>query len=165
MTATAEDLKSRKFFSHFLANVPEILTAPAEEADYLTQLQSLIDQCFPGRLGLQIKSLALDECSATFRFGLETAGVHGLMHGGAIFSAGSTLSGIMTMLHGDEKSRNVFTTDSSIRFLRPVQEGQVRVVCKIKSRDNTKLNLQCDFFNDLNKRVARSLYTYVILSD
>lgn len=165
MSTITSNLESREFFAHFLANTPGIFEPPRRDEGFQEQLQDLIDQSFPGAVGLKINTLSLEECDATFAFRRETAGVHGLMHGGAIFSAGSTLAGVMTMLHGDHSSRNVLTTDSSIRYLRPVADGKVRAVCKVKSREGGKILLQCDFFNEQKKRVARSLYTYILLSE
>ena len=86
MSTSADELQTRKFFAYFLENIPDFFEAPASRNNFQDQLQDLMNQCFPGALGLQLETLGLEECSATFQFRRETAGVHGLMHGGAIFS-------------------------------------------------------------------------------
>lgn len=151
------------FFEKFLDHLPDMFERPAPGTDLVATLQYLADQCLPGLIGLKFEALTPEESVAHIDYRKETTGLHGLMHGGTIFSAGDTLTAMMSLLLGDENSRNVLTTDATIRYLRPVAEGRVRLVAKVHRREGNRVYFVCDYFNEDGKRVARSRYTYLIV--
>ena len=131
MSAAPDELQS-VFINQFMEHsLPDIFDRPPAGASLIEGLQHLVDQCLPGLLGLRFEKLAAEECVAELPYRKETTGIHGLMHGGTIFSAGDTITAMQTMLNGDENTKNVLTTDASIRYLRPVDSGKVRVVSNL----------------------------------
>ena len=159
---TAAPVTDFPFAQNF--NFPDIFEQPPMDGDVLTALQFMTDQCLPGMLGFKLESLSREECVATVDYRKETTGLHGLMHGGTIFAAGDTLTAMMSILPGDENTKNVLTTDASIRYLRPVDAGTVTLKCKVARQDGQRVYFTCDYYNEAGKRVARSKYTYLLVS-
>ncbi len=142
--------------------VSDIFEKPEPDLPIQDQIQFLIDQCLPGTLGITIEKLDPEESTAHVPYKRNTSGLHGLMHGGTIFSAGDTLTALQLMLHGDETTTNILTVNASIRYLRPVPDGRVKIRTRITSREGSNVFMTADFLNEAGKRVAQGKYKYLL---
>ena len=139
-----------------------IFRLPDENRPILEQIQLLIDQCLPGHLGLRLIRLDADQSEARLSYRREIAGLHGYMHGGAIFTAGDTLTALMLLHQINPDTRNVLTTDAGIRYLRPLPDGDLIIKGRIIKRTGNKIKMVADFFNEAGKRIAQSRFTCLL---
>lgn len=127
------------------------------------QFQFLTDQCLPGMLGMKLISLSKEEGVAEIASNEKNIGIHGLMHGGTIFSVGDTVTALMTTLYADENTKNILTVNASIRYLRPVEDETITSVSKVTNREGQKIYFITNFVNAKKKRVAQAKYLYTLV--
>ena len=156
--------KMTTFISNFMDRLPSIFNPPPRDLSMEESFQHLGDQCLPGLLGLKIEKVSKELSIAHIDYQVKTAALHGLMHGGTIFSAGDTITAMMLMLFGDENSVNVLTTGAEIRYLRPVPEGRITLHSVVKERKGERFKLVVDFLNEKGKRVAQGKYNYLMIT-
>lgn len=164
MDDTKEIIKSINREGSLKAVNLEKFEAPDPSLGHLEQIQFLINQCFPGQLGLQLEKLEAEEAVGVFEYKKSIAGLHGLVHGGALFSVGDTITGLMMSFYLTEEFSQALTANASIRYLRPVPDGKVRCVCSLKRMDEKDIFLTADFYNEEKKRVAQAKFTYRLIS-
>lgn len=135
---------------------------PAPELPIVEKLQSVIDQVLPGLLGVKILEILPGQLTGEMLYRRNTANVVGYMHGGAIFTFGDTLAGALIWAETDGTSFAV-TSQSKIRYLRPVPSGRLTCTVKIRSRTPRRISLTCDFHNEAGDRTAKMDLEYVRL--
>ncbi|MBL8019170.1 MAG: PaaI family thioesterase [Leptospirales bacterium] len=144
--------------------VPSDLFTFKKEGSFEEQAQHLIDQCHPGATNMKILKLSGELAEADIPFAQSNRALHGLLHGGAYFTVGDTLTAIMCFFFVEKEGDITLTMDASIRYLRPIQRETVRARARLTSRKGNQLSFVCDFFNDANKRAAQAKYRYIIAS-
>lgn len=142
--------------------IPKDLFDISREGDFVSQIQYLVDQCHPGTTKMQISSLAGEVAEATIPFAMSNRALHGLLHGGAYFTVGDTITALMCLFFIEKAGENMLTINASIRYLRPVRRETVRAKAVLKRREGKNLFFVCDFFLPDGKRAAQGKYHYVI---
>ncbi|MBX7056415.1 MAG: PaaI family thioesterase, partial [Leptospirales bacterium] len=109
-----------------------------------------------------LSSLAPEQATATIPYAQENRALHGLMHGGCLFTVGDTITAIMCMFHVEHRDERMLTISASIRYLRPVDRDTVRAEARLLRKRGRQLEFVCDFFNEAGKRSAQGKYRYVL---
>ncbi len=142
--------------------VPRDLFVFKTEGTVEEQAQNLIDQCHPGATKMKLLRLSPELSEATIPYDMSNRALHGLMHGGCLFSVGDTLTAIMSAYFVEHADERTLTMEASIRYLRPVARDTVTAKARLQGKKGKQLNFVCDFFNEQNKRVAQAKYRYVL---
>lgn len=125
--------------------------------------QHLVDQCFPGATGMQIDSLTGDLATASSTLQKKNMALHGLMHGGAYFTIGDTLTALMCIFHVTKPRERMLTVNASIRYLRPISEGTMLSKARLSKKEGNILSFVCDFYNSEGKRAAQARFKYALI--
>ena len=147
-----------------LKNLANWLEEPPEGLSDLENMQFLLNQAMPGTIEMQILSLTHDEITGAAPFKPGTANLLGTMHGGTLFTLGDTLAACL-LWNVFGVGKRFATTQSNIRYIRPVTEGLCTCKARIVKEYGKRVDLQADFFDDAGKRVARQLVTYILLQE
>jgi uncharacterized protein (TIGR00369 family) len=82
----------------------------------LDTLQSVLDQIFPGLMGIRLTSVAEDRVLAEMRVRPDLCTAGGILHGGAHMAFADTLGAVGTVVNLGPGKRTT-TTDSSTKFI------------------------------------------------
>ncbi|MBL8347230.1 MAG: PaaI family thioesterase [Rubrivivax sp.] len=82
----------------------------------LATLQSVLDQIFPGLMGVRLTSVAEDRVVAEMRVRPDLCTAGGILHGGAHMAFADTLGAVGTVVNLGPGKRTT-TTDSSTKFI------------------------------------------------
>lgn len=134
-----------------------------ESREFISQY--FVDQCYPGLMNLKIHQIQKEKSYAEIPFRRENTGLHGLLHGGAFFTAGDTMSALMTAFYMSKKHKNLVTSGAKIKYVRPVKDVTIQVETSLTEKEGEKLYFRSDFFNPSKKLVARAWYDYVLLKE
>lgn len=143
----------------------DLFSIPDEKESREVIFQSLVDQCYPGLMNLKIQQIEKEKSFAEIPFRKENTGLHGLLHGGAFFTAGDTISALMAILFMDSHHKNLVTSGAKIKYIRPVKDVPIHIETLLISHEGEKLFFQSDFYNPDKKLVARAWYDYVLLRE
>jgi len=139
--------------------VPPWVNPPPESSSIIEKLQTIIDQVLPGYLAVKITELKEKEIHGSCPYLRKTANAFGFMHGGTIFILGDTLAGCLLWAGNDGITYEV-TINSSIKYIRPVNDGEIKCIVREKSRKDKKIYLQADFWSPQGKKIARMKIEY-----
>lgn len=142
--------------------VPRELFSIKEDGTVEEQAQHLIDQCHPGATKMKILALGPDLSECEIPYDQSNRALHGLLHGGCMYSVGDTLTAIMSAYFIEDSAERTLTMEGSIRYLRAVDHETVRVKARLASQKDRILNFVCDFFNEAGKRVAQAKFRYAL---
>lgn len=142
--------------------VPAELFRFPESGSLVERAQSLIDQCHPAATRMRLLSLAAELSEAEAPFAQENRALHGLMHGGCLFTIGDTMTAIMCMFQVQHPEERMLTMNASIRYLRPVWRDTLRASARLVRSEGKRYDFICDFFNEDGKRAAQAKYRYVL---
>jgi uncharacterized protein (TIGR00369 family) len=142
--------------------VPSDLFKISREGDLVTQIQHLIDQCHPGTTKMQLTELSGVSAQATVPFAMSNRALHGLLHGGAYFTVGDTITAMMCLFFVEEPQERMLTINASIRYLRPVNRETILAKATLKKKEGKNLYFVCDFTLPDGKRAAQAKYHYVL---
>ena len=142
--------------------IPKDLFDVSRDGDFRAQIQHLIDQCHPGTTRMQLDSLTGELAEASIPFAMSNRALHGLLHGGAYFTVGDTITAMMCLFFIERPGQLMLTINASIRYLRPVNRETIRAKAVLKRREGANLYFVCDFFLPDGKRAAQAKYHYVI---
>ncbi|MFO1524918.1 MAG: PaaI family thioesterase [Turneriella sp.] len=142
--------------------IPKDLFDIRREGDFVTQIQHLVDQCHPGATKMKLENVSGELAEASIPFAMSNRALHGLLHGGAYFTVGDTITAMMCLFFIEKAGERMLTINASIRYLRPVNRETVRAKAVLKRREGKNLFFVCDFFLPDGKRAAQAKYHYVI---
>lgn len=142
--------------------IPKDLFDIRREGTFVETIQHLIEQCHPGTTKMQLETLSGEESVATIPFAMSNRALHGLLHGGAYFTVGDTITAMMCLFFIEKAGERMLTINASIRYLRPVNRETVKARALLKRREGKNLYFVCDFFLPDGKRAAQAKYHYVI---
>ena len=142
--------------------IPKDLFNISREGDFRAQVQHLIDQCHPGTTKMQLDSLSGELAEASIPFAMSNRALHGLLHGGAYFTVGDTITAMMCLFFIEKAGERMLTINASIRYLRPVNSETIRAKAVLKRREGKNLFFVCDFYLPDGKRAAQAKYHYVL---
>lgn len=142
--------------------IPKDLFDIRREGDFVTQIQHLVDQCHPGTTKMKLENVSGELAEASIPFAMSNRALHGLLHGGAYFTVGDTITAMMCLFFIEKAGERMLTINASIRYLRPVNRETVRAKAVLKRREGKNLFFVCDFFLPDGKRAAQAKYHYVI---
>lgn len=143
--------------------IPSDIFQHPESGTIEERAQMLIDQCHPAATKMQIQKITAETGLALIPWGMENRALHGLLHGGAYFTAGDTITAIMCMYHVKNPKERMVTVNASIRYLRPVEKDTVTMKAVLKKSKENRYDFTVDFYNEQNKRAAQAKYTYVVV--
>lgn len=90
----------------------------------LDTLQSVLDQIFPGLMGVRLKSVAEDRVLAEMQVRPDLCTAGGILHGGAHMAFADTLGAVGTVVNLGPGKRTT-TTDSSTKFIASARVNTV----------------------------------------
>lgn len=146
----------------FFDIIPADLFDIRHDGDFMGQLQHLIDQCHPGTTKMKFESLTGELAEASVPFAMSNRALHGLLHGGAYFTVGDTMTAMMCLFFIEKAGERMLTINASIRYLRPVNRETIRAKAVLKRREGKNFYFVCDFTLPDGKRAAQGKYHYVI---
>ena len=111
---------------------------------------------------MQLETLSGEVAEASIPFAMSNRALHGLLHGGAYFTVGDTITAMMCLFFIEKSGERMLTINASIRYLRPVNRETIKAKAVLKRRDGKNLFFVCDFFLPDGKRAAQAKYHYVI---
>jgi uncharacterized protein (TIGR00369 family) len=117
---------------------------------------------FAKLLGLELGELKPGEASLHLEVRDELRQNRGVMHGGAVASLIDTASAfaVVTQLEPHER---VTTTDLTIHYLRPVNEGRLTATGRIIRAGRRLFVLSVEVIDDQQKLIATAVTTYIKL--
>ena len=142
--------------------IPKDLFDIRTDGTLVESIQHLIDQCHPGSTKMTLETLSGEESVASIPFAMSNRALHGLLHGGAYFTVGDTITAMMCLFFIEEPNERMLTINASIRYLRPVNRETVKARALLKRREGKNLYFVCDFFLPDGKRAAQAKYHYVL---
>jgi len=142
--------------------VPKDLFDIRREGSLMQQLQHLVDQAHPGSTKMRFESLTGELCEASIPFAMSNRALHGLLHGGAYFTVGDTITAMMCLFYLEDANERMLTANASIRYLRPVNRETVLARARLTRREGRHLYFTCDFLLPDGKRAAQAKYHYVL---
>lgn len=142
--------------------IPKDLFDIRRDGTLVESIQHLIEQCHPGTTKMKLETLSGEESVASIPFALSNRALHGLLHGGAYFTVGDTITAMMCLFFIEEPNERMLTINASIRYLRPVNRETVKARALLKRREGKNLYFVCDFFLPDGKRAAQAKYHYVL---
>jgi len=142
--------------------IPKDLFDIHREGSFMEQLQHLIDQAHPGSTKMRFETLTGEESAAAIPFAMSNRALHGLLHGGAYFTVGDTITAMMCLFSIEEPNERMVTVNASIRYLRAVNRETIKARAILKRREGKNLYFVCDFFMPDGKRAAQAKYHYVL---
>lgn len=142
--------------------IPKDLFDIRRDGTLVESIQHLIDQCHPGTTKMKLETLSGEESVASIPFAMSNRALHGLLHGGAYFTVGDTITAMMCLFFIEEPNERMLTINASIRYLRPVNRETVKARAVLKRREGKNLHFVCDFFLPDGKRAAQAKYHYVL---
>lgn len=142
--------------------IPKDLFDIRREGSFKDQIQHLVDQCHPGTTKMQLESLGGELAEAQIPFAMSNRALHGLLHGGAYFTVGDTITALMCLFFIEKSGERMLTINASIRYLRPVNRETIRARAVLKRREGKNFFFVCDFLLPDGKRAAQAKYHYVI---
>ncbi|MCB1175876.1 MAG: PaaI family thioesterase [Leptospiraceae bacterium] len=134
-----------------------------DDDDFLRQSQNLIEQAHPGATGMRLTAVDGQKAEALIPYGQENRALHGLLHGGAYFTVGDTMTALMAAFHLEKKGQRMVTMNASIRYLRPVKTDTVVAQARLKSKAGNELKFICDFLTAEGKKAAQARYKYLLV--
>ncbi|MCC6275062.1 MAG: PaaI family thioesterase [Leptospiraceae bacterium] len=141
-------------------NCPDWIQRPDPDWDKIRILQSIIDQVLPGLLNIRIQALDDKKIIGVIPFARSTANVVGYMHGGTIYSLGDTLAGAFLWSKSDG-SHIAITRKSVIRYLRPLQSGNLKCTVTETSRNGRKIFLRADYISESGQKISEVEMEYI----
>ncbi|MFZ5628440.1 MAG: PaaI family thioesterase [Spirochaetota bacterium] len=142
--------------------IPKDLFDIRRDGTLVESIQHLIEQCHPGTTQMKLETLSGEESVASIPFAMSNRALHGLLHGGAYFTVGDTITAMMCLFFIEEPNERMLTINASIRYLRPVNRETVKARAVLKRREGKNLYFVCDFFLPDGKRAAQAKYHYVL---
>ena len=142
--------------------IPKDLFDIRRDGTLVESIQHLIEQCHPGTTKMKLETLSGEESVASIPFAMSNRALHGLLHGGAYFTVGDTITAMMCLFFIEEPNERMLTINASIRYLRPVNRETVKARAVLKRREGKNLYFVCDFFLPDGKRAAQAKYHYVL---
>lgn len=142
--------------------IPKDLFDIKREGNFKDQVQHLLNQCHPGTTKMQLDTLTGELAEAQIPFAMSNRALHGLLHGGAYFTVGDTMTALMCLFFIEKSGERMLTINASIRYLRPVNRETIRAKAILKRREGRNFFFVCDFFLPDGKRAAQAKYHYVI---
>lgn len=142
--------------------IPKDLFDIRRTGDFVSEVQHLIDQCHPAATKMKVESLAGELAEASIPFAVSNRALHGLLHGGAYFTVGDTITAIMCLFFLEKAGERMVTVNASIRYLRPVNRETIRAKAVLKRREGKNFFFVCDFLMPDGKRAAQAKYHYVM---
>lgn len=142
--------------------IPADLFDIRREGTLVEIIQHLIDQCHPGTTKMTLETLSGEESTASVPFAMSNRALHGLLHGGAYFTVGDTITAMMCLFFVEEPNERMVTVNASIRYLRPVNRETIKARAVLKRREGKHLYFVCDFVLPDGKRAAQAKYHYVL---
>jgi uncharacterized protein (TIGR00369 family) len=142
--------------------VPKDLFDIRRDGSLMQQLQHLVDQAHPGSTKMRFESLTGELCEASIPFAMSNRALHGLLHGGAYFTVGDTITAMMCLFFIEDPNERMLTANASIRYLRPVNRETVLARARLTRREGKHLYFTCDFLMPDGKRAAQAKYHYVL---
>ncbi|MBL8032822.1 MAG: PaaI family thioesterase, partial [Leptospiraceae bacterium] len=100
--------------------IPKDLFDIRREGDFVMQIQHLVDQCHPGTTKMKLENVSGELAEASIPFAMSNRALHGLLHGGAYFTVGDTITAMMCLFFIEKAGERMLTINASIRYLRPV---------------------------------------------
>lgn len=142
--------------------IPKDLFDIRRDGTLVESIQHLIEQCHPGTTKMKLETLSGEESTAAIPFDMSNRALHGLLHGGAYFTVGDTITAMMCLFFVEEPNERMVTVNASIRYLRPVNRETIKARALLKRREGKHLYFVCDFFLPDGKRAAQAKYHYVL---
>jgi len=142
--------------------IPKDLFDIRRDGTLVESIQHLIEQCHPGTTKMKLETLSGEESVASIPFAMSNRALHGLLHGGAYFTVGDTITAMMCLFFIEEPNERMLTINASIRYLRPVNRETVKARAVLKRHEGKNLYFVCDFFLPDGKRAAQAKYHYVL---
>ncbi|HNE20600.1 MAG TPA: PaaI family thioesterase [Turneriella sp.] len=142
--------------------IPKDLFDIRRDGTLVESIQHLIEQCHPGTTKMKLETLSGEESVASIPFAMSNRALHGLLHGGAYFTVGDTITAMMCLFFVEEPNERMVTVNASIRYLRPVNRETIKARALLKRREGKNLYFVCDFFLPDGKRAAQAKYHYVL---
>lgn len=142
--------------------IPKDLFKIKRDGSFIEQIQHLIDQCHPGTTGMKITILTGEKGEAEIPFQMSNRALHGLLHGGAYFTVGDTITAMMCLFFVEEPNERMVTINASIRYLRPVNRETILARAILKKHEGKNFYFVCDFLLPDGKRAAQAKYHYVM---
>ena len=142
--------------------IPKDLFDIKRDGDFVGQIQHLVEQCHPGTTKMKLETLSGELSEASIPFAMSNRALHGLLHGGAYFTVGDTITAMMCLFFIDKPGERMVTVNASIRYLRAVNRETIKAKAVLKRREGKNLFFLCDFFLPDGKRAAQAKYHYVL---
>ncbi len=102
--------------------LPAWISKPPAHMSPKDKLQFIMDQVMPGVIGLKVQFAGKTEVRGSLDLDKRTLNVVNSMHGGAIFTLGDTLAGILLWINTDGGLFGT-TKSASIQYFRPLRQG------------------------------------------
>lgn len=113
-------------------------------------------------LGMEVADVKKGWAQIRIPFSDKLTNANGMVHGGAIFSAADSATG-MALLGMLDKGIRIATLELKINYLRPVSQGGIIAESRIIHKGMQTAIGDTDVRNDAGELVAKALCTYAII--
>ncbi|MCO5974038.1 PaaI family thioesterase [Actinoallomurus soli] len=117
---------------------------------------------FAGTAGVVIESASAEEVTGRLPWAPERCTAGGVLHGGALVTLADSVGAACAFLNLPPGA-NTTTVETSTRFFRGVQGGEVRAVARPLHRGRTTIVVQTDLYDTDGRRVAQTTQTQAVL--
>jgi len=133
---------------------PEWIGRPSPDFSNLEKVNHIMKQVMPGHIGMQIDHVSKEEVRGSIALHRQkTANLLGNLHGGATFTLGDTLAGVLLWLKSDGSYFGV-TKSSLITYRRPVKKGTLYCSVSETFRDDKTVEITAKFTDEKNHSVC-----------
>ena len=133
---------------------PEWISRPNPEFSDLEKINHIMEQIMPGHIGMKITSVGKKEvCGSILWDKQKSANFIGGIHGGATFTLGDTLAGVLLWVNSDGSYFGV-TKSSQIQYFRPIRQGTLYCTVSECYRDAKIVKVRALFTDEKNHKIS-----------